>query len=44
MKEPPKAGEKAREFELPDSTGKIRTLAELLSSGPVLFVFFRGMW
>jgi peroxiredoxin len=40
----PKVGDKAHEFELPDSAGKKRTLAELLSNGNLLLVFFRGVW
>jgi hypothetical protein len=40
----PKVGDRAPEFELPDSTGKKRTLAELLSSENAVLVFFRGVW
>ena len=44
MGEMPKVGEPAPEFELPDTTGKKRTLAELLGNGNAVLVFFRGVW
>ncbi len=35
-----KAGDPAPDFELPDETGKNRSLKELLSSGPVVLFFY----
>jgi len=51
-KEAPKVGEKAPDFSLPDTHGKMFTLAELLASPSgsaqptrgVLLVFYRGYW
>jgi hypothetical protein len=51
-KQAPKIGEKAPEFSLPDTHGKVFTLAELLAAPPgsaqptrgVLLVFYRGYW
>lgn len=40
----PKNGEIAPEFELPDSTGALRRLSELVSHGALALVFFRGHW
>lgn len=40
----PTAGEFAREFELPDSTGVRRQLSELISHGPLVLLFYRGNW
>lgn len=40
----PSAGELAPEFELPDSTGAPQRLAELVSRGPVVLLFYRGHW
>jgi len=42
--EVPKNGEIAPEFELPDSTGALRRLSQLVLQGPVVLVFFRGHW
>jgi hypothetical protein len=39
-----KAGDKVRDFALPNSSGEIRTLRELLGTGPVVLSFFRGVW
>lgn len=36
--------ETAPEFSLPDSAGRTISLAETRASGPVLLVFFRGVW
>ena len=44
MDEIPKVGERAPEFGLPDSTGRQRTLAELIGTRKVVLVFFRGVW
>ena len=38
------AGEKARGFELVDSTGVPRRLSELVAQGRVVLVFYRGHW
>lgn len=51
-KEAPKVGEKAPELNLPDTHGKVFTLAELIASPSgsaqptrgVLLVFYRGYW
>jgi len=40
----PNTGEIAPEFELPDSTGTLRRLSQLVLQGPVVLVFFRGHW
>lgn len=40
----PKPGELARDFELPDSTGAPRRLAELLAGGSLVLLFYRGNW
>ncbi len=40
----PQTGETVPDFELPDSTGKAWRLSELVSSGPRVFVFYRGHW
>ena len=44
MADVPTMGERTHGFELPDSTGKKRTLEELLGNGKVVLVFFRGVW
>ncbi len=40
----PAAGEVTPDFELPDSTGVLRRLSELLSQGSVVLLFYRGHW
>lgn len=40
----PRNGEIAPEFELPDSTGTLRRLSELVSQGALVLLFFRGHW
>lgn len=40
----PVAGELAREFKLPDSTGVRRSLSGLISKGPLVVLFYRGDW
>lgn len=40
----PAAGESAPEFELPDSTGRVRRLSELISDAPLVLLFYRGDW
>jgi peroxiredoxin len=44
MRNEPKIGDQAHTFELPDSTGKACTLADLLSADKVILTFFRGVW
>ncbi len=44
MNKAPAVGDKAPEFELPDSSGESRTLKNLLGDGKLLLVFFRGLW
>lgn len=39
-----KAGDKAPDFTLGDSDGKPVSLAELLSRGPLVLSFYRGVW
>ncbi|MEE4241028.1 MAG: hypothetical protein V2I36_06155 [Desulfopila sp.] len=39
-----KAGDKAFDFALEDSQGKIITLQETRKKGPVILKFFRGDW
>ncbi len=40
----PAVGQIAPEFELPDSTGGLRRLSELVSAGPAVLLFYRGSW
>jgi peroxiredoxin len=40
----PITGELAQEFELPDSTGALRRLSELVSHGRLVLLFYRGNW
>ncbi|OBI84310.1 peroxiredoxin [Mycobacterium sp. E740] len=35
-----KQGDRVAEFELPDQTGKMRSLSELLSDGPIVLFFY----
>ncbi len=44
MGKTPGVGDLAYKFELPDSTGKKRSLDELIGNGKLLLVFLRGMW
>lgn len=37
-------GERAPDFELPDATGKLVKLSDLLRDGPVVVSFYRGEW
>lgn len=37
-------GQQAPRFELPDAQGVIVRLEELLAQGPVVLIFFRGVW
>jgi peroxiredoxin len=39
-----KVGDRAPAFSLPDAAGRTVHLAELLNSGPVVAVFYRGIW
>jgi peroxiredoxin len=39
-----KAGDKAPGFELPDGDGMMWRSSDLLSSGPLVLVFYRGRW
>lgn len=39
-----KVGDKAPDFELPNVTGKMVRLSELLQRGPVVLAFYRGGW
>ena len=39
-----KAGERAPEFRLPDTSGKIVRSDDLLRSGPLVLTFYRGSW
>ncbi len=40
----PKPGEKMPSFALPDETGKLVTLEQMLENGPVAVTFHRGHW
>lgn len=40
----PITGEVAQEFGLPDSTGALRRLSELVSHGRLVLLFYRGDW
>lgn len=40
----PQAGQIAPPIELPDSTGEMRKISDLLARGPVALVFYRGHW
>lgn len=40
----PRVGQKAPDFTLPDQTGKQVGLAELLSPGGAVLIFYRGHW
>jgi peroxiredoxin len=37
-------GERAPDFSLPDAVGRVISLRERLSQGPVVLVFYRGEW
>jgi cytochrome oxidase Cu insertion factor (SCO1/SenC/PrrC family) len=39
-----KVGDKAPDFALPNGDGKLVSLSELVSKGPVVIVFYRGFW
>jgi hypothetical protein len=39
-----KAGERAPDFTLPNSSGELIRLADQLSQGPVVVTFYRGVW
>lgn len=39
-----KTGDKAPDFSLPDASGKLVSLRESLSQGPVILIFYRGGW
>ncbi|WP_146140710.1 redoxin domain-containing protein [Haliangium sp. UPWRP_2] len=41
---PPQLGQIAPDFVLPDSTGAMRRLSELVTEQPVVLIFFRGHW
>ncbi|MDX1582309.1 MAG: hypothetical protein R3338_01795 [Thermoanaerobaculia bacterium] len=41
---PPKAGETAPDFVLPDTEGNVVRLSEAVGDGPTLLVFYRGHW
>jgi peroxiredoxin len=38
------AGEMAPDFALPDFAGRVHRLADALALGPVVLVFYRGLW
>ncbi|HVH31692.1 MAG TPA: hypothetical protein VNA31_08545 [bacterium] len=39
-----RVGDRAPDFTLPDSAGKLVSLGELLARGPAVLSFFRGRW
>jgi hypothetical protein len=40
----PEVGARAPDFELGGADGRTHRLADLLSAGPVVLVFYRGYW
>jgi peroxiredoxin len=40
----PQIGSVAPDFELPDSTGTLRRLSDLVAAGPLVLLFYRGHW
>jgi peroxiredoxin len=40
----PDIGDMTLNFELPDSTGAVRSLDALTASKPRVFIFYRGHW
>ena len=40
----PAPGEVAPDFVLPDSTGAVRRLSDLVRERPCILVFYRGHW
>jgi peroxiredoxin len=44
MPNPPIAGQRARDFELTDSTGRPRCLSELIAHSRLVLLFYRGNW
>jgi len=38
------AGDLLKDFTLPDATGKVVSLSELVADGPAVLVFYRGGW
>lgn len=39
-----KVGDRAPDFTLPDTSGRLVSLRELLARGPAVLSFFRGRW
>jgi hypothetical protein len=39
-----KIGDRAPDFTLPNTSGELVHLAELLARGPVVVTFYRGVW
>lgn len=39
-----KVGDRAPDFTLPNTTGRLVSLRELLARGPAVLSFFRGRW
>ena len=40
----PEVGQPVPDFSLPDLAGETMTLSEQVVAGPVVLVFFRGVW
>ena len=40
----PEVGSEAPDFELPDSTGAVRTLGGLAAGGALVLIVYRGHW
>ena len=38
------AGDQAPRFSLPNTSGELINLADLLTEGPVVITFYRGVW
>jgi len=41
---PLEVGDKAPDFALPDTEGRVWTLKELVAKGPLVLVLYRGYW
>jgi len=40
----PEPGQVAPDFALPDSTGSVHRLSELVAEHPLVLIFYRGHW
>ena len=44
MAKMPAVNDRAPDFALPDSTGTLRRLSDLVAPGPLVLLFYRGSW